>query len=89
MAGQVRFCEPQTRRFVDVHTDKLILVPPPLEFGGALHDIAATNHFHLGLALMGGGQKEPGKTQLQTALQMNKLSADDKVLAERALRQTN
>ena len=34
-------------------------------------------HYHLGLALMAAGQKETAKTQLQSALQMNKLESAD------------
>jgi tetratricopeptide (TPR) repeat protein len=44
---------------------------------------------HLGLALMAAGKKESGKTQLQAALQTNKLTAADKAQAEQALGETN
>jgi tetratricopeptide (TPR) repeat protein len=50
---------------------------------------SAQFHYHLGLALMAAGQKEPGKVQLQAALQMNKLGAADKEQAKQALGQTN
>jgi tetratricopeptide (TPR) repeat protein len=50
---------------------------------------SAQYHYHLGLALMAAGQKEPGKTQLQTALRMNKLRAADKEQAQQALGQPN
>ena len=46
-------------------------------------------HYHLGLALLAAGQKEPGKTQLQAALQTNKLEAADTQLAKQALGQVN
>src|SRR6202043_2418026 len=38
---------------------------------------SAQFHFHLGLALVGGGQKELGKGQLNAALQTNKLNTSD------------
>jgi tetratricopeptide (TPR) repeat protein len=50
---------------------------------------SAQFHYHLGLALMADGQKEPGKVQLQAALQMNKLAAADKEQAKQALGQAN
>ena len=50
---------------------------------------SAQFHYHLGLALMAAGQKEPGKVQLQAALQMNKLAAADKEQAKQALGQAN
>jgi tetratricopeptide (TPR) repeat protein len=50
---------------------------------------SAQFRYHLGLALMAAGQKEPGKTQLQAALQMNKLQAADKEQAQQALAQPN
>jgi tetratricopeptide (TPR) repeat protein len=45
--------------------------------------------YHLGLALMAAGRKESGKTQLQAALQTNKLPAADKAQAKQALGETN
>ena len=50
---------------------------------------SAQFRYHLGLALMAAGQKESGKTQLQAALQMNKLRTDEKEQAKQALEQTN
>jgi tetratricopeptide (TPR) repeat protein len=50
---------------------------------------SAQYHYHLGLALLADGQKEPGKTQLQAALRMNKLGAADKEQAQQALAQPN
>jgi Flp pilus assembly protein TadD len=50
---------------------------------------SAQFHYHLGLALMADGQKEPGKVQLQAALQMNKLAAADTEQAKQALGQAN
>jgi tetratricopeptide (TPR) repeat protein len=50
---------------------------------------SALYRYHLGLALMAAGQKEPGKAQLQAALQMNKLGAADEEQAKETLRQTN
>jgi tetratricopeptide (TPR) repeat protein len=50
---------------------------------------SAQFRYHLGLALMAAGQKEAGKTQLQAALQMNKLRAADKEQAKQALGETN
>ena len=46
-------------------------------------------HYHLGLALMAAGQKEPGKAQLQVALQTNKLGAADQEEAKQALGRMN
>jgi Tfp pilus assembly protein PilF len=48
---------------------------------------SAQFRYHFGLALMAAGQKEPGKTQLQAALRMNKLGAADKEQAQQALGQ--
>ena len=45
--------------------------------------------YHLGLALLAAGQKESAKTQLQAALQLNKLEAADTQQAKQALGQTN
>jgi len=53
------------------------------------HPDSAQYHFHLGLALMALGKKESSKTQLQAALQANKLTAADKEQAELALKQSN
>jgi tetratricopeptide (TPR) repeat protein len=50
---------------------------------------SAQFHYHLGLALMAAGQKEPGKVQLQAALQMNKLAAADQEQAKQALGHAN
>jgi len=50
---------------------------------------SALYHCHLGLALMAAGKKESGKTQLQAALQTNKLTAADKAQAEQALGERN
>ena len=50
---------------------------------------SAQFRYHLGLALMAAGQKEPGKTQLEAALQMNKLGAVDTEQAKQALGQKN
>jgi hypothetical protein len=50
---------------------------------------SAVYRYHLGLALMAAGKKESGKTQLQAALQMNKLAAADKEQAQKALGQPN
>ena len=50
---------------------------------------SAQFRYHLGLVLMAAGQKEAGKTQLQAALQMNKLGAADKEQARQALGETN
>jgi tetratricopeptide (TPR) repeat protein len=50
---------------------------------------SAQYRYHLGLALMAAGQKEPGRTELQAALQMNKLGSADKEQAQQALRQAN
>jgi tetratricopeptide (TPR) repeat protein len=47
---------------------------------------SAQFRYHLGLALLASGEKQPGKAQLEAALQMNKLSAPDKARAEQALR---
>src|ERR1700739_2264947 len=46
---------------------------------------SAQYHYHLGLALMATGQKDSGKTHLQTALRMNKLTTADKEQAQQAL----
>lgn len=46
---------------------------------------SAMYHYHLGLALMAAGKKEAGRTQLQAALQMNKLGAADTEQAKQAL----
>jgi tetratricopeptide (TPR) repeat protein len=48
---------------------------------------SAQFHYHLGLVLLAAGQKEPGKTELQAALRMNKLGAVDKEQARQALGQ--
>jgi tetratricopeptide (TPR) repeat protein len=50
---------------------------------------SAQYRYHLGLALMAAGRKESGKTQLQAALQTNKLTAADKAQAKQALGETN
>jgi tetratricopeptide (TPR) repeat protein len=50
---------------------------------------SAQFRYHLGLALIAAGQKEPGKIQLQAALQMNKLRAAEKEQAQQALGQPN
>jgi tetratricopeptide (TPR) repeat protein len=50
---------------------------------------SAQFRYHLGLALMADGQKEPGKTQLQAALQMNNLRSADREQAKQALGKTN
>jgi cellulose synthase operon protein C len=50
---------------------------------------SAQFRYHLGLALIAAGQKEPGKAQLEAALQMNKLRAADKQQAQQALGQPN
>ena len=50
---------------------------------------SAQFRYHLGLALMAAGQKEPGKTQLQAALQMNKLRTAETEQARQALAQPN
>ena len=50
---------------------------------------SAQFRYHLGLALMAAGQKESGKTQLQIALQMDKLGTADSEQAKQALGQTN
>jgi tetratricopeptide (TPR) repeat protein len=50
---------------------------------------SAEFHYHLGLALLAAGQKEPGKAQLQAALQMNKLGTAEKEQAQQALGQPN
>jgi Flp pilus assembly protein TadD len=49
---------------------------------------SAQYRYHLGLALMAAGQKDSGKTQLQAALQMNKLPPGDKELAQATLAKT-
>lgn len=48
---------------------------------------SAQFHYHLGLALMAAGQKQSGKTQLQSALEMNNLRHADRSQADQALRQ--
>lgn len=50
---------------------------------------SAEFHYHLGLALMGAGQRESGRIQLQAALQMNKLSVADQEQAQSILSQHN
>jgi tetratricopeptide (TPR) repeat protein len=50
---------------------------------------SAEFHYHLGLALLAAGQKEPGKAQPQAALQMNKLGTAEKEQAQQALGQPN
>jgi tetratricopeptide (TPR) repeat protein len=50
---------------------------------------SAEFHYHLGLALLASGQKETGKAQLQAALQLNKLRAEDKEQAKQALAEKN
>ena len=50
---------------------------------------SAQFHYHLGLALMAAGQKQPGKAQLQAALQLNKLDPADKEKAQDVLGQPN
>jgi tetratricopeptide (TPR) repeat protein len=50
---------------------------------------SAEFHYHLGLALLATGQKEPGHAQLQSALHLNKLTAADKEQAKQALGETN
>jgi tetratricopeptide (TPR) repeat protein len=50
---------------------------------------SAEFHYHLGLTLIASGQKATGKAQLQAALQLNKLKAEDKEQAKQALAETN
>jgi len=50
---------------------------------------SAQFHYHLGLALIANGQREPGRTQLQTSLGMNKLRVAEKEQAQQALAQFN
>jgi tetratricopeptide (TPR) repeat protein len=50
---------------------------------------SAQFRYHLGLALIATGQKEPGKAQLAAALQMNKLRPADKEQAQQSLAQSN
>ena len=50
---------------------------------------SAEFHYHLGLALLAAGQKEPGSAQLQAALHLNKLTPADKEQAKQALGETN
>jgi Tfp pilus assembly protein PilF len=50
---------------------------------------SAQFRYHLGLALIAAGQKEPGKAQLQAALQMNKLRPPDREQAQQSLAQAN
>jgi tetratricopeptide (TPR) repeat protein len=50
---------------------------------------SAQFRYHLGLALMAAGQKEPSRTQLQAALQLNKLGPADREQAQHALGQPN
>ena len=47
----------------------------------------AQYHYHLGMALLAGGQKERGKAQLQTALGINNLTPADRQQAQQALAQ--
>ena len=47
----------------------------------------AQYRYHLGMALLGDGQKDRGKAQLQAALQINNLRPDDKEQAQQALAQ--
>jgi tetratricopeptide (TPR) repeat protein len=50
---------------------------------------SAEFHYHLGLALIAAGQKTPGRAELQTALQTNKLAIADQVEATHALEKIN
>jgi tetratricopeptide (TPR) repeat protein len=50
---------------------------------------SAQFRYHLGLALLAAGQKEPGKTQLKAALQMNTLRTAEAEQARQALAQPN
>jgi tetratricopeptide (TPR) repeat protein len=50
---------------------------------------SAQFHYHLGLALIADGQKDPGKTQLQAALRIDKLRPAEKEQAQQALAQPN
>jgi tetratricopeptide (TPR) repeat protein len=50
---------------------------------------SAQFRYHLGLALMAAGQKEPSKTQLQAALRLNKLGPADREQAQHVLGQPN
>ncbi len=50
---------------------------------------SAQYRYHLGLALVAAGQKNPGKTQLRAALEMNKLRPEDKEQAQTALATAN
>jgi tetratricopeptide (TPR) repeat protein len=50
---------------------------------------SAQFRYHLGLALAATGQKERARTQLQAALELNKLDADDKEQAQRLLAHPN
>ena len=47
----------------------------------------AQYRYHLGMALLAEGQKERGKAELQTALQINNLRPADKEQAQQALAQ--
>ena len=48
---------------------------------------SAQFHYHLGLALLAGGQKNSAKTQLQTALRIDKLRPAEKEIAHHRLAQ--
>jgi tetratricopeptide (TPR) repeat protein len=50
---------------------------------------SAQFRYHLGLALIAAGQTEPGKAQLEAALQMNKLRPADREQAQQSLAQSN
>jgi tetratricopeptide (TPR) repeat protein len=50
---------------------------------------SAEFRYHLGLTLLASGQKEPGKAQLQAALQLNKLKGEDMEHAKQALGEPN
>ena len=50
---------------------------------------SAQFRYHLGLALIANGQREPGRTQLQASLGMNKLRGAEKEQAQQALAQLN
>src|SRR5208283_697170 len=47
----------------------------------------AQYRYHLGMALLGDGQKDRGKAQIQAALQINNLRPDEKEQAQQALAQ--
>jgi Tfp pilus assembly protein PilF len=50
---------------------------------------SAQFHYHLGLALLGAGQKEPGRAELQAALRIDKLRPAEKEEAQQLLAQPN